>query len=71
MDNSNIKIVPTKKDDIMVGDTIMYNGVLVTIGNKDIKYGGFMGTSLFGDSTRVLIDKVLFRVPTNNGIVYR
>jgi hypothetical protein len=68
---SNINIIATHKDDIRVGDTVMVKGVLITVGLKDISYGGFMGSSLFGDSSRVPVDKVLFRVPTNNGIIYR
>lgn len=40
-------------DDIRPGDTIEENGQMVTICRKDIKPGGFMGTSLRGDSYRL------------------
>ncbi len=68
---SNIVEIPTDINNIKAGDTVMIDGQLRTVGKNNIKYGGFMGTSLFGDSSKRTITKVLFAVPTNNGIVYR
>lgn len=68
---SNIIEVPTNINDIKAGDTVKINGELKTVGKNNIKYGGFMGTSLFGDSSKRTITKVLFAVPTSKGIVYR
>lgn len=68
---SNIVEIATNINDIKTGDTVMINGQLKTVGKNNIKYGGFMGSSLFGDSSKRIITKVLFAVPTINGIVYR
>lgn len=68
---TNIKIVPTNINEIRGGDTIMLDGVLTTVGHKDIRKCSFMGTSIFGDSSKRIIDRVLFIVPTNNGIKLR
>ncbi len=35
---------------IKPGDTIIHNGVLTTVSASNIKSGGFLGTTLFGDS---------------------
>ena len=35
---------------INVGDIIMFDGVLRTVGKDDIKYSSFMGKTIFGDS---------------------
>lgn len=51
--------------DIKHGDTVIINNILLTVGKKDIKHGGFMGSSLFGDSSKRQITKCLFIVPTN------
>jgi len=32
------------------GDTILFNDVLTTVTEKDIKYDQYMGKTLFGDS---------------------
>ncbi len=37
---------------IKAGDTVVVDGDLKTVGSKDIKTGGFYGTTLFGDSYR-------------------
>lgn len=37
---------------IKAGDTIIHNGKESTVCKKDITIGGFMGTSIFGDSYR-------------------
>jgi len=48
---------------IVGGDTVIHNGELKTVCFKDIKHGGFMGSSLFGDSYtlgRTPVRKVTF-----------
>jgi hypothetical protein len=37
-------------DEIRSGDTVVHEGKVMTVGKKDISKGGFMGTTLFGDS---------------------
>lgn len=52
---------------IRPGDTVMHEGKMRTVCVKDIKTGGFMGTSLFGDSyhsgyklvERVIIERAI------------
>lgn len=34
------------------GDTVIWDGKLVTVGKKDVSYCSFMGHSLFGDNHR-------------------
>lgn len=68
---SNIKIVKTHISNIMVGDTVMLDGKLTTVGKNNISRCSFMGYSLFGDSSKRIIDKVYFVVPTNKGIILR
>ena len=63
--------IQTHLSDIRGGDTVLVKGVLTTVGNKDIKRCSFMGTSIFGSSYPRTITKVLFKVPTNKGIVLR
>jgi len=47
------------------GDTVMCNdGHMRTVGKTDISYGGFMGSSLFGDSHklgRIPVKKIIFK----------
>jgi len=38
--------------DISPGDTVTYDGRVVTVGKKDIRRDEFMGISLFGDNHR-------------------
>jgi len=47
------KDYPTKEvhiSTISAGDTVLHNGELHTVSRNDINSGGFMGTTLFGDS---------------------
>lgn len=44
--------------DIQPGDTVEHYGELMTVCRSDIKLGGFMGTTLFGDSYRLGTQKV-------------
>ena len=49
---------------IKAGDTIIHNGKESTVCKKDITIGGFMGTSVFGDSYRSgtkLVEAVLYK----------
>ena len=44
-------------------DTVIHDGHMRTVGKKDIKHGGFMGSSLFGDSYKmgsILVKKIIF-----------
>lgn len=36
--------------DVRVWDTVEHQGKLMTVGINDLKYGEFMGLTLFGDS---------------------
>ena len=46
--NFNIEKVHISK--IRPGNTVEHNGTICTVGRNDIKTGGFMGRTLFGDS---------------------
>lgn len=46
----NFKIEEVHISEIKSGDTIMHFDGIRTVCNSNIKKGGFMGTSLFGDS---------------------
>lgn len=37
-------------NDIRPGDTVFHNGHVRTVCKNNIEYGGFMGTTVFGDS---------------------
>lgn len=50
---TNYNTVNTHINTIRAGDTVLHNGELRTVCNSDIKRGGFMGASLFGDSYRL------------------
>jgi len=56
----NFKIIPTHITDIKIGDTVMHEEILMTVGKNNIKYCSFMGTSLFGDASKKIIKKVIF-----------
>ncbi len=46
----NYSIVLTHIDQIRVGDVVEIDGILKTVGKNNLKYGGFCGTTLWGDS---------------------
>lgn len=50
---TNYETVESHIDMIRPGDTVLHNGELRTVGKSDIKCGGFMSTTLFGDSYRL------------------
>ena len=54
--NFNIKEVHISE--IRPGDTVEHNGAICTVCRNNIKTGGFMGRTLFGDSYRLGIDPV-------------
>lgn len=50
-------------DTINAGDTVIHEGEMKTVSGASIKRGGFMGTTLFGDSYRLghqKVTKVIF-----------
>lgn len=49
----NYHIRPTHIDLIRPGDTVEIDGVLKTVGPGDLHRGGFMDTTLWGDSYRL------------------
>ncbi|MBX8556999.1 hypothetical protein K5D56_25470 [Pseudomonas cichorii] len=50
---TNYETVESHIDMIRAGNTVLHNGELRTVCKSDIKRGGFMGTTLFGDSYRL------------------
>lgn len=53
-------------DDIKPGDVVFHDGKIMTVNDKDLKKGGFMGTTLFGDSYRSGSKKVELVVIPNH-----
>lgn len=47
---SQRNIVDTHIDNIRSGDTVLHEDKIMTVCADDIHIGGFMGTTLFGDS---------------------
>ncbi len=48
-----VSILTTKQthiSQIRSGNTIIHEGKIVEVSDKDIRVGGFLGTSIFGDS---------------------
>jgi len=47
-----MKYTETKKHirEVRAGDTILHNGDMKTLGASNIKRGGFMGDTIWGDS---------------------
>jgi len=56
--NIDYTIKPVHVSTIKSGDTVEIDGVLKTVSKKDIKTGGMMGTTLFGDSFKAGTTKV-------------
>lgn len=50
---TNYDTVKTHITMIRPGDTVLHNDKLRTVCTSDIKRGGFMGATLFGDSYRL------------------
>ena len=70
MVNYDYKIALVHIDDIKIGDTIICeDGEMRTVCKNNIKYSGFMGTTIFGDSYHSgykKVKKVLFFNPLVN-----
>lgn len=50
---------------IVAGDMIVHDGEMMTVCPNNIKHGGFLGKTIFGDSYKFgykLIQKVTFKV---------
>ena len=45
--------------DLRIGDTVIHNGIPVTVGKENLKHCKFMGTTLHGDSYRAGILPVI------------
>lgn len=55
-------------DDIRVGDVVEIDGVLKTVSHENIRKGGFMGSSLWGDSYRMgtkLVKLAIIETPSH------
>lgn len=58
----NYSIEKVHISSVVIGDTVLHEGVLATVGKGDIKTSEFMGRSLFGDSYRLgtkYVDKAI------------
>jgi len=74
MEATNIAIREVHISTLKAGDTVNHNGLVQTLCSKDIGQCSLFGASIFGDSYKggnVKVKKVLFRVQTNNGLVFR
>lgn len=61
MHNFTIKLIHV--DMIRQGDTVEVGGQLKTVCGRDVKRGGFTGTTLFGDSYKAGRELVRLAVP--------
>jgi len=60
----NYDIIETHISDIKGGDTILYRDVIKTVCFNNIKRGGLLGTTIFGDSFNsgyILVKKIIFK----------
>tara|TARA_R110000851_G_scaffold90122_1_gene196594 strand:- start:1045 stop:1254 length:210 start_codon:yes stop_codon:yes gene_type:complete len=69
MSNIIRKIVPVSE--LRKGDTVEIDGVLETVNGERIRYCGFMGWTYQGSPFLKGITKIIFKVHTINGYVYR
>ena len=51
-------IEPVHKDEIVQGDTILLDGKLTTVCGKNIRKGGFCGTTIHGESFKLGLEPV-------------
>lgn len=49
---SKYTTVPCHINELRPGDTVLHNGGLITVCRRNLRRGGFMGTTLLGDSYR-------------------
>ena len=54
----NIKLV--SPGDLNVGDTILINGKMFTVGSETVK-SSFFGTTICGERTNGMVEQVLFK----------
>jgi len=58
------KVTQVNISKISIGDTVLHNNKLMTVGKDDIKKSSFMGITLFGDSYSIgnkLVSKVILK----------
>jgi hypothetical protein len=58
------KVKQVNISQISIGDTVIHNNKIMTVGKNDIKKSSFMGITLFGDSYSIgnkLVSKVIFK----------
>ena len=63
VNENNLRIENVHISTLAVGDTVIHNNKILTIGNNNINHCLFMGTSIFGDSYKiglVPVQKVIF-----------
>lgn len=63
IENKKVEVKCTHISTLKVGDTVLHDDKLMTIGKGDIKRSEFMGLTLFGDSYalgHILVSKVYF-----------
>jgi len=74
MEATNTVIREVHISTLKAGDTVKHNGLIQTLSKNNIGKSSFMGSSIFGDSYQlgqIKVKKVLFRVETNLGVVFR
>ena len=54
-----VRFEKTNVSNIRFGDTVVHHGQVKTVCKDNIKYGGFMGSSLWGDSYRSGMDPAI------------
>lgn len=52
MSDSAYTTTPCHINELRIGDTVLHNGGLITVCRRNLSRGGFMGTTLLGDSYR-------------------
>lgn len=68
---SNLVRTEINIQDLEHGMTVEYNGELITVSRKDIKYNDLFGYSFRGNGQHKTLTRVQFQVPTLRGIVLR
>lgn len=65
---NNAKLEPVHISQISAGDTIEHYGKITTVSANNIKRGGFLGITLFGDSYNLGTKAVNKVVAWTNGV---
>lgn len=55
----NFNLIESHIRNIKIGDSILFDGVLKTVGRNNIKFCPLMGKTIFGDSFNLGYKKVL------------